>query len=94
MFKDPDDNDEGLASSFGTLEDAMLSLLMAYYYHRLKSVMMFGTKNDNARTFIRNRLLHPLSREEEPDSDHIGLCSPDQSKLYSCFDGDNILYVQ
>ena len=54
------------------LEDAMLSLPMACYYHRLKSVVMFGTKDGNARTFIRNRLLHLLSKEEEePDFDHI-----------------------
>ena len=44
MFKDTEDNDEGLVSSFGTLEDAMLSLPMVCYYHRLKSVVMVGTK--------------------------------------------------
>ena len=43
-------------------------------------------KNVNARKFIRNRLLHSLSIEkEETDYDHILLCSPDQSKLDSCF---------
>ena len=70
-FKDPDDDDEDFISSFATLEDAMLSLPMACYYHRLKSIVMFGTKNDNSAKFIRNRLLHLLSREEEPDFDHI-----------------------
>ena len=46
MFKDPDgeDDDEGFVSSFVTLEDAMLSLPMACYCHRLKSVVMIGTK--------------------------------------------------
>ena len=49
-------------------------------------------KNGNARKFIRNRLLHPLSREEEePDFDHIQLCSPDQSKLDSCFGDDQYI---
>ena len=39
VFKDPyDDDDEGFVSSFDTLEYAILSL------HRLKSVVMFGTK--------------------------------------------------
>ena len=36
VFKDPDGDDEGFVSSFGTLEDTMLSLPMACYYHRLK----------------------------------------------------------
>ena len=32
LFKEPNDDDlEGLVSSLGTLEDAMLSLPMAYY---------------------------------------------------------------
>ena len=45
VFKDPDDDDdEGFISSFVTLEDAMLSLPMACYCHRLKSVVMFGTQ--------------------------------------------------
>ena len=44
MSKDPDDDDEDLVSSIGTLEDAMLSLTMAYYYHILKSNVMLGTK--------------------------------------------------
>ena len=65
VFKDPNDDDNGFVSSFSTLEDVMLSLPVACYYHRLKSVVMFDTKDDNARTFIRNRLLHSLSREEE-----------------------------
>ena len=69
-IKDPDDED--FASSFAILEHAMLSLPMACYYQRLKSVVLFGTKNCNARKFVRNRLLHPLSREkEEPDFNHI-----------------------
>ena len=43
-FKVPcDDNLEDLVSSFGTLEDDMLSLPMACYYHRLISVVIFGT---------------------------------------------------
>ena len=62
MFKDPDDDSESLVSSFGTFEDALLSLSMA----------------GNAATFIKNRLLHPSSREEEPDFDHINLCNDDQ----------------
>ena len=68
----------------------MLSLPIAYYYHRLKSVVMFKTKDVNERKFIRNRLLHPLSKEEEeePDYDHIQVCSPDQSQLDSCFGDD------
>ena len=45
VCKDPDEDYEGFLSSFATLEDAMLSLPMACYYHRLKSVVMFGTKN-------------------------------------------------
>ena len=44
MLKDHDDDDKGFLSSFGTHEDAMLSLPMACYHHRLKSVVMFGTK--------------------------------------------------
>ena len=72
VFKDPDDDDKGFILSFATLENAMLSLPMACHFHRLKSVVLFGTKNGNARKFIRNRLLHPLSREEEePDFDQI-----------------------
>ena len=72
VFKDLDDDSEGFLSSFDILEDAMLSLPMACYYHRLKSVVIFGTKDDNARKFMRNRLLHLLSKEEEdPDFDHI-----------------------
>ena len=73
LFKDPDDDDdEGFVSSFTTLEDAMLALPMAKYYYRLKSVVMFGTKNSNTMKFIRNRFLHHLSREEEElDFDHI-----------------------
>ena len=91
VFKDPDDDDEGFVSSFVTLEDAMLSLPMACYYHRLKSIVMFGTKNDNSAKFIRNRLLHLLSREEEPDFDHIWHCSLDQSKLDYCFGDDQCI---
>ena len=86
MFTDPDKDDECCVSSFSTLEDAMLSLPMAFCYHGFKSVVIFGTKQGNARTFNRNRLLHSLSRdEEEPGFDHILLCSPDQSRLDSCF---------
>ena len=44
VFKDPDDDDDGFVSSFGTLKNAMMSLNMACYYHRLKSVVAFGTK--------------------------------------------------
>ena len=36
VFKDPDDDDKGFASSFATVENTMLSLQMACYYHRLK----------------------------------------------------------
>ena len=83
VFKDPDFDDECFVSSFGTLEHAMLSLPMVCYYNKLKSVVMFGTKDDNARTFIKNRLLHLPSKEEgEPDFDHI---PPDKTKLNSCF---------
>ena len=40
VFKDLDDNDdEDFVSSFGTLDDSMLSLQMACYYHRLESVV-------------------------------------------------------
>ena len=60
VFKDPDDDDKEFVSSFGTLENAMLSQPMACYFHRLKSVVMFKTKDGNASTFIRNRLLHSL----------------------------------
>ena len=86
-FKDPnDDDDEGFVSSFGTHEYAMQSLPMACYYQRLKSVLLFKTKDGNARKFIRNRLIHPLSKEdEEPNFDHIRICSSDQSKLDSSF---------
>ena len=65
VFKDFDDDDEGIVSSFAIFEDAMLSLPMACYYHRLKSVALFQTNNGNAMKFIRNRLLHSLSKEEE-----------------------------
>ena len=45
VFKDPDDDDdEGFVSSFATVEDPMLSLPKACYHHRLKSVVLFGTK--------------------------------------------------
>ena len=45
VFKDPDDNDdEGFVSSIATLKDTMLPLPMACYYHRLKSVVIFGIK--------------------------------------------------
>ena len=60
VFKNSDDDDKGFVSSFGILEDAKQSLPIACYYCRLKSVVMFDTKDGNARTFIRNRLLHPL----------------------------------
>ena len=51
-----------------------------------------GTKNGNARKFIRNRLLQHLSREEEyPDLDHNQLCSADQSKLDSCVGHDQYI---
>ena len=44
-LKDPDDDDgEDFVSSIGTLEDAMLSLPIACYYHRLKLVVLFKTK--------------------------------------------------
>ena len=76
VFRDPAENDsEGLVSSFGILEDAMLSLPMAFYYHRLNSVAMLGAHTANAAKFIRNRLLCPSLREEEPDFDHIRLCT-------------------
>ena len=42
VFEDTDDDDKDFVSSFGTLEDAMLSLPMACYYHRL--VVVFCTK--------------------------------------------------
>ena len=76
VFKDPDDDDEGFVSSVGTLDDAMLSLSMACYYHRLKSIVISSTNNGNAAKCIRNELLYLSSREEEPDFDHIRLCSP------------------
>ena len=90
MFKDPDDDDdEGFVSSFATFKDEMLSLPMACCYHRLKSVVMSGTEDGNARIFISNRLFCPLSREnDEPDFDYILLCSPDQPKFDSCFTDD------
>ena len=44
MFKDPDNDDEGFISSFGTLEDEMLSLPITCSHHMLKSVVIFGTK--------------------------------------------------
>ena len=62
-----DDDDEGFVLSFCILKDAMLSLPMACYFHRLKSVVLFDTKNNNGRKF----------REEEPDFDPLRLCSPD-----------------
>ena len=90
IFKNPDD-DEGFVSFFGTIDDAMLSLPKACYYHRLKSVVFFQTKDGNARKFIRNRFLHLLSKEEEePDFDHI-CCSPNQVKLDSCFGDDQYI---
>ena len=87
-FKDLADVDsEGLASSLNTLEDSMLLLPMTCYYS-IKSVMMLGTQTGDAAKFIRNKLLQPSIREEEPGFNHIRLCSPVQSKLDSCF-GDN-----
>ena len=72
-----------------------LSLPIACYYHRLKSVVMFCTKNGNTKKFIMNRLLHPLSREEDqPDFNHIWLCLPDQSKLDFVLEMNNIRHVQ
>ena len=92
VCKDPDEDYEGFLSSFATLEDAMLSLPMACYYHRLKSVVMFGTKKCKARKFIRNMLLYPLSKEEEESYfDHIRLCSPHQCKFDSCFGDDQYI---
>ena len=65
---------------------------MACYYQRLKLVVMSSKKIGNEAKFIRNRLLHPLLRkEEEPDFDHIQLCSPDKSKLDSCFGDDQYI---
>ena len=40
VFKDNDEDSEDFISTFGTLEDAMLSLSMACFYHRLYSVVM------------------------------------------------------
>ena len=45
VFKDfDDDGDDGFVSYFATLEDAVLSLPWACYYHRLSSAVLFGTK--------------------------------------------------
>ena len=89
VFKDHADNDsEGMESSFGTLEDSMLSLSMACHYHKLISIVMFGTQNGNAAKFIRNRLLYLSTREEEPCFDHNRLCTLDQFKVDSCFGDD------
>ena len=44
VLKDPYYDEEGLVSSFDTLDDAMLSLPMTCCYHSLKSVVMLGTK--------------------------------------------------
>ena len=53
---------------------------------------MFGTKKGNAEKFIRNRLLHPSSREEkDSDFDHIQLCSPDQFKLDTCSEDEQYI---
>ena len=79
-----DDDSEVLVSYFGTLEDAMLSLPITCYCHRLKFIVMLGTHTGNVIKFIKNRLLHPSTREEEPDFDYIRLCSPHQSNLNSC----------
>ena len=93
-FQDPaDDDSEGLVSFFGHLEDAMSSLPFACSYHRLKSIAILDTNNDNASKFIMNRLLHPPSKEAEPNFDHIRFCSPDQFKLDSFLEMTNILYV-
>ena len=71
-FKRPDVDDKGFVSSFATLEDEMMSLPMACYFHSLKSFVIFGTRNGDEKKYIRNKLFHPLSREEEePDFDHI-----------------------
>ena len=88
VFKVPDEDSKSIVSTFGTLEDTMLSLPIACYYHWLKSGMMFGTHTKNAAKFIRNRLLHPWSRYKKPDFDHISLCSTVQSKLKSHFRDD------
>ena len=45
VFNNPNDNNEDFVSFFATLENAMLSLLIACHYHRLKSVVLY----DNAR---------------------------------------------
>ena len=43
VFKDSDEDSKGLISSFGTLGETLLSLLMACYNHRLKLLVMLGT---------------------------------------------------
>ena len=78
---DPDGDSESFVSTFCTLEDVTLLLSMACDYCRLYSFVMLGTKTWNEVKFIRNRLLHPSSKEA--DFDHIRLCSPDKSKLDS-----------
>ena len=45
-------------------------------------------KKAKAAKFMRNKLLHPLSREKVSDVDSIRLCSFDQSKFDYCFGAD------
>ena len=69
VIKDSDDeNDEGFVSSFCTLEDTILSLPMACYYHRLNQLWSLEQQWQSAK-LIRNRLLHPLPRGDDPDFD-------------------------
>ena len=59
------------------------------YYHMLKSVVMSSTKKAMQQNSSGIGCFKPSSRNEErPDFDHIQLCSPDQSKLDSCFGDD------
>ena len=65
----------------------MLSLPMAYYDHRLKSVVMFGT-NWKCNKIHQEYFASFLIKRKEPNLDDIQLCSPDQSKSNSCFGND------
>ena len=69
-----------------------------FYFWRFNAVtandMLLSQVEINAMQgkFILNSLLYPSLREkEEPDFDHIWLCSPYQSKLDFCFGDDQYI---
>ena len=87
VLKDPDDDSERFLSAIDTLEDAMLSLPKACYFHWLKSVVMFGTKTGNARVFSSEIGCFILYQEKK----NLILITFDQYKLDFCFGDDQFI---